>query len=391
MIGEIMTKTSVSGATQYVVPFNRPALAGRELEYVREAIENRRLSGDGPFTARVHRLLEAILGVPRTLLTTSCTDALEMAALLLDLQPGDEVVLPAFTFVSTANAFVLRGARPVFCDVRPDTLNLDETRLPECLTPRTRAVVVVHYAGIACEMDGIARSLRGEISLVEDNAHGLLGTYRGRLLGTFGRLSTLSFHETKNFVCGEGGALIVNDRSLVARAEIIREKGTNRSQFLRGEVDKYTWIDTGSSFLPSDMVAAFLYGQLEARTRIQESRRRIWEGYHTALAGWAARNGVKLPHVPDDCGNAYHLYFVVMPSAEARTRFIHHMRGHGVQASSHYVPLNSSPHGQRLGGRPGACPVAESASERLVRLPLYASLTISEQELVVDAVLRFTT
>jgi dTDP-4-amino-4,6-dideoxygalactose transaminase len=275
----------------YRVPFNRPCLAGNEYKYIAEAIANGHASGDGPFTRRCHEFLERELGVPRVLLTTSCTHALEMAALLLDCGPEDEVIVPSFTFVSTANAFALRGARLMFADIRPDTLNLDESCLESLITPRTKAIVVVHYAGVPCEMDSIlALASRHGVRVVEDNAHGLFSRYKGTYTGKFGCLATQSFHETKNFTCGEGGALVINDADLLDRALVIREKGTNRNRFFRGEVDKYTWVDLGSSYLPSDLLAAFLYAQLEAREKIQEKRRRIWHGYHVALADWAANS-----------------------------------------------------------------------------------------------------
>lgn len=369
------------------IPFNKPHLTGREHAYMAEAVSNGHISGDGSFTKRCHTLLEQSLGVPKALLTTSCTHALEMAAILLDLQPGDEVIVPSFTFVSTVNAFVLRGAKPVFCDVRPDTLNMDERLLPELITPRTRAIVPVHYGGVGCEMDTIMELARQKgIAVVEDNAHGLFGTYRGRRLGTFGCLATQSFHETKNLHCGEGGALLVNDPALAERAEIIREKGTNRSRFFRGQVDKYTWVDLGSSYLPSDLLAAFLLAQLEHAGDIQARRRRLWEYYDTSLAEWAGGAGVQLPHIPPHCGQAYHLFYLLMPSLEARQRLIAALKERGILCVFHYQPLHLSPMGERFGGRPGDCPVTESASDRLVRLPFYNDLTEAEQEEVAGAI-----
>src|SRR6202790_401320 len=292
----------------YRIPFNRPCLAGNEYKYIAQAIANGHASGDGPYTRECHELLEKELGVPRVLLTTSCTHALEMAALLLDCGPEDEVIVPSFTFVSTANAFALRGARLVFADIRPDTLNLDESRLESLITPRTKAIVVVHYAGVSCEMDTIlAVASRHGVRVVEDNAHGLFSRYKGKYRGKFGCLATQSFHETKNFTCGEGGALIINDAELMERALVIREKGTNRSRFFRGEIDKYTWVDLGSSYLPSDLLAAFLYAQLEARDRIQAKRREIWNTYFNELAGWADENGARLPVVTSHCVHPSHL------------------------------------------------------------------------------------
>ncbi|HDL77866.1 MAG TPA: dTDP-4-amino-4,6-dideoxygalactose transaminase, partial [Lentisphaerae bacterium] len=340
------------------IPFNRPAFMGRELEFIQEALVRGHISGDGDFSRRCHQLLESALGVRKILLTTSGTHALEMAAILLDLQPGDEVIVPSFTFVSTANAFVLRGARPVFADIRQDTLNLDESRLEDLITPRTRAIVPVHYAGVGCEMDAIMQIARGhDLAVVEDNAHGLFGTYRGRHLGTFGRLAALSFHETKNLTCGEGGALVINDPALIARAEIIREKGTDRSRFFRGEVDKYTWVDIGSSYLPSDILAAFLWAQLEQRERIQQRRHRIWERYYEELHDWADRYEVRLPLVPEHCRHPAHLFYLLFPRPEHRDGFIHHMKERGILCVFHYLPLHLSPMGRRYDGYPGQCPV----------------------------------
>ncbi|MFN3648042.1 MAG: dTDP-4-amino-4,6-dideoxygalactose transaminase [Armatimonadota bacterium] len=372
------------------IPFNRPFLAGKELYYIAECIMNGHASGDGPFTQRCRTLLEAALEVPRVLLTTSCTAALEMSALLLDFQPGDEVIVPSFTFVSTVNAFVLRGARPVFADIRPDTLNLDEAQLESLVTPRTRAVVPVHYAGVACEMSAIGDvAERHGLAVVEDNAHGLFGRYHGRYLGTFGALATQSFHETKNFTCGEGGALLINRPDLVERAEIIREKGTNRSLFFRGQVDKYTWVDVGSSYLPSDILAAFLYAQLQERDAIQAIRRRIWEGYQAGLQDWAESRGIALPWVPPHCEQSYHMFYLLLPSPGQRTEFLTHLRARGIHAIFHYQPLHISEMGRRFGGRPGQCPVTESISDRLVRLPFYGTLSPEEQGRVIAAVREF--
>ncbi|MBN2452349.1 MAG: dTDP-4-amino-4,6-dideoxygalactose transaminase [Lentisphaeria bacterium] len=366
------------------IPFNRVTAAGNELEYVAEAVRSDHISGDGPFTRRCHALLEQLLGAPRVLLTTSCTHALEMCALLLDIRPGDEVILPSFTFPSTGAAFLLRGARPVFCDIRPDTLNLDERRLPELLGERTRAIVAVHYAGVACEMQVLGEvAARHGLHLIEDNAHGLFGSWRGRPLGTLGCLATLSFHESKNLTCGEGGALVVNDPSHTERAEILREKGTDRSRFFRGEVDRYTWVDLGSSYLPSDILAAFLYGQLEARERIQAARRRAFETYRELLEGPAAALGLQLPTVPEDCRPAYHLFHVLFPDEACREQARSYMTAHGIKAVTHYEPLHLSGIGQRLGCRQGMCPVTESVARRILRLPLYPALTAAEQEDVV--------
>lgn len=369
--------------------FNRPAVTGAELEYLRQALDGGSLSGDGPFTRKCHALLEQITGARKALLTTSCTHALEMAALLLDVGPGDEVICPAFTFVSTVNAFVLRGARPVFVDIRPDTLNLDERLLESVITPKTRAIIVVHYAGVACEMEAILDiAARHGVAVVEDNAHGFLGHYKGRPLGSFGTLAALSFHETKNISCGEGGALLINDERYAARAEVIREKGTDRSRFFRGEVDKYTWVDVGSSYLPSDLLAAVLLAQLEAREAIQRRRRAIWELYRSELARWAEEHGVRLPIVPDGCDHPAHLFYLLMPSADLRARLIDRLRAENILAVFHYLPLHLSTMGRRFGGSEGQCPVAEDVADRLVRLPLFFQLTDDEQRRVIAAVER---
>ena len=372
------------------IPFNRPFATGNELDYIRTAIAAPKFSGDGRFTAECHRLLEGSLGVQKALLTTSCTHALEMAALLLNLGPGDEVIVPAFTFPSAANAFVLRGAKPVFVDIRADTLNIDESQIEQRIAARTKAIFLVHYAGVGCEMDTImAIARRRSIAVVEDNAHGLYGRYRGRYLGTLGQLATLSFHETKNFTCGEGGALLINDANFNRQAEILREKGTNRSQFFRGEIDKYTWVDIGSSYLPSDLLAAFLRAQLEHRDQIQESRCRIWENYTRELATWAETNRVRLPVVPPECEQSYHMFHVIMPSLASRQALISHLASFGILAVFHYLPLHLSPMGLRFGGRQGDCPVTEDLSDRLLRFPFFTGMSSSEQSQVIDAVRAF--
>ena len=374
----------------YRIPFNRPCLAGNEYKYIAEAIANGHASGDGPFTHKCHELLERELGVPRVLLTTSCTHALEMAALLLECGPEDEVILPSFTFVSTANAFALRGARLVFADIRPDTLNLDESRLECLITPKTKAIVVVHYAGVSCEMDSIlAIASRHGVPVIEDNAHGLFSKYKGTYSGTLGCLGTQSFHETKNFTCGEGGALVVNDVELLERALVIREKGTNRSRYFRGEVDKYSWVDLGSSYLPSDLLAAFLYAQLEAREKIQEKRREVWNRYYESLADWAQSNDVKLPVIPPECEQAHHMFYVLLPSIEHREWLIAHLKAQGILSVFHYSPLHLSEAGKKFAARASNCPVTEEISERLLRLPFYNDLSENEQESVTDAVKNF--
>jgi len=372
------------------IPFNKAGLAGKELRYLAAAIEAGHISGDGEFTRKCHRLFEQELGLARALLTTSCTHALEMAALLLDIQPGDEVIVPSFTFVSTANAFVLRGAHPVFSDIRPDTLNLDERRLEGLVSPRTRAIVPVHYAGVGCDMNAILDVAgRHNIPVVEDNAHGLFGKYRGKYLGTFGCMAAQSFHETKNFTCGEGGALFINDPRYAERAAVIREKGTNRSQFMRGQVDKYTWVDVGSSYLPSDLLASFLYAQLESREQIQSQRRRIWECYRERLSVWAQQWGVQVPLVPTTCEQPYHMFYLVMPSPEWRDGLIAHLQARQILSVFHYVPLHLSAMGKRFGGKPGDCPVTETVSPRLLRLPFYNDLSAADQDQVIEAVTEF--
>jgi dTDP-4-amino-4,6-dideoxygalactose transaminase len=377
-------------AAEWRIPFNKATLLGHELEYVEQAVANGHISGDGPFGRRCEELLEEAVGCDRALLTTSCTHALELAALLLELGPGDEVVVPSFTFASSATAFVLRGATIVFCDVRTDTLNLDESLLPGVVTERTRAIVPVHYAGVACELDPIcALADERELAVVEDNAHGLFGTYQGRALGTFGTFAAQSFHETKNVTCGEGGALLVNRPEYVDRAEVLREKGTDRKRFFRGQVDKYTWVDVGSSYVLSDLAAAFLAAQLEAREEIQAARRRVWERYRDALAGWAEGRGARLPVVPEHCEQPFHMFALLLPSLEERTALIDHLRARGILAVFHYLPLHLSAMGRRFGGRPGQCPVAEAASDRLLRLPFFTGLSESEQDEVIEAIEAF--
>jgi len=374
----------------YRIPFNKPGLVGGELSYIADAIQRGHTSGDGCYTSRCHELLQRELGCYRALLTTSCTHALEMCALLLDIQPGDEFIVPSFTFVSTANAFVLRGAKPVFIDIRSDTLNLDETLLEERITPRTRAIVPVHYAGVGCEMDAITSvSGRYGVKVVEDNAHGLFARYKGKYLGTFGQLATQSFHETKNVICGEGGALIINDPAYVERAEIVREKGTNRSRFFRGEVDKYSWVDVGSSFLPSDLLAAFLFAQLEKYQDIRATRQRIWQTYADGLSEWARDSGVSLPKVPAYVEQSYHMFYLLMSSLDMRGRLIEHLKAQNILAVSHYVPLHLSKMGMHFGGLPGAYPVTESVSDRLIRLPFYNDLSPHDQAEVIETIRTF--
>jgi dTDP-4-amino-4,6-dideoxygalactose transaminase len=360
---------------------------GDEYKYVDQAIAQGHISGDGLFTRKCNAYFEQEFGVQKALLTTSCTHALEMAALLVGIRPGDEVIIPSFTFVSTVNAFVLRGAKPVFIDIRPDTLNLDEMQLERLITPRTKALVPVHYAGVGCEMEDILNiAKRFGISVVEDNAHGLFGKYNGKYLGTFGCMATQSFHETKNVTCGEGGALLINDPLLIERAEIIREKGTNRSRFFRGQIDKYTWVDIGSSYLPSDILAAFLYAQLEQQERIQSLRRRIWEYYYQHLSDWAEKNDVRLPIVPDHCEQPYHMFYLLLPSLKRRQELISHLKSRGILSVFHYLPLHLSEMGRQFGGKQGDCPVTEDVSDRLLRLPFYNSLSEEDQDCIVQAI-----
>jgi len=376
--------------SQFDIPFNRSSLLGRELEYIFNTMTIGQIAGDQTYSKKCHTLLERTLGVPKALVTTSCTHALEMCALLLDIQPGDEVIVPTFTFVSSANAFALRGARIVFADIRPDTLNLDETLLDSLITPRTKAVVLVHYAGVACEMDSFcATARRHGIKIIEDNAHGLFGKYRGRWLGTFGALAVLSFHETKNITCGEGGALLINEPAYIERAEIIREKGTNRSLFFRGQVDKYTWVDVGSSYVMSDVLAAFLFAQLEVWPSIQSRRQQIWRRYFEELAGWAKANGVRLPVVPEQCEQTFHMFYLLLPSLAARQALIGHLKAQGILAVFHYVPLHLSGFGRRYVGKAGDYSVTEDVSDRLLRLPFFSALTDTEQMRVIEAVRQF--
>ncbi|MCB1906526.1 MAG: dTDP-4-amino-4,6-dideoxygalactose transaminase [Rhodocyclaceae bacterium] len=368
------------------IPFNWPYMTGKELYYIAQSHFNGRLAGDGPFTQRCHAWLESRSGCHQALLTHSCTAALEMAALLLDIAPGDEVVMPSYTFVSTANAFVLRGAVPVFVDIRSDTLNLDEGLLEAAITERTRAIVAVHYAGVACEMDAItAIAARHRIKVVEDAAQGVLASYKGRALGSIGDLGTYSFHETKNLIAGEGGALLVNDPRLAARAEVIREKGTDRSRYFRGEVDRYTWQDLGSSFLPGELIAAFLWAQFEDAEHITAARHQGWSRYHELLAPLASAGALRRPVVPEACGHNAHMYYVVLPDGTDRDAVLEACRSQGVFPVFHYVPLHDSPAGRRFGRSSGALPVTESLAGRVVRLPLWVGIGEDEQNRVVRA------
>ena len=373
-----------------MINFNQSYIAHNQIKYIEQSLKNYHISGDGPFTKKCHLHLEKYFGVKKALITTSCTHALEMSAILLDLKEGDEVIVPSYTFVSTPNAFILRGAKPVFIDIRPDTLNLDENNLEELVTKNTKAIYVVHYAGVGCEMDRILEiAKKYGLDVVEDNAHGLFGKYKGKYLGTFGKFATQSFHETKNISCGEGGALLINDSSFIERAEIIREKGTNRSRFFRGQVDKYSWVDIGSSFLPSDILAAILLSHLEESQIIQKKRKEIWENYDIALRGWAHDNKVLQPSIPDHCEQSYHMYYLLLPKLDTRQAFIHHLKDRGVHSVFHYVPLHTSEMGKKYGFIEGSLPVTEDISNRLVRLPMYFDLSPTDLKEINQAVMEF--
>lgn len=357
------------------IPFNKPYMTGKELSNIEKAHANGHLAGDGTFTKYCSGWIEQRLGVVKTLLTHSCTGALEIAALLCELEPGDEVILPSYTFVSTANAFVLRGAVPVFVDIRPDTLNIDEKAIESAITPKTKVIVVVHYAGVACEMDRILDiARRHELIVIEDSAQGILSTYKGKPLGSLGQLSALSFHETKNIISGEGGALLINDPKYIQRAEIIREKGTNRSLFFRGAVDKYTWVDIGSSYLPGEVISAFLAGQLDSASEITSRRLQIWNRYHQHFRDAEHDGMLRRPVIPNDCVHNGHMYYLVLPTLDMRTKFIAGMKNKGIQTVFHYVPLHSAPAGLRYGRVHGNLEHTNSLSERLVRLPLWLGI-----------------
>jgi dTDP-4-amino-4,6-dideoxygalactose transaminase len=372
------------------IPFNRPFVIGKELHYISQSVLSGKIAGDGIFTQKCHKFLEKKIGASKVLLTTSCTAALEMAAILFEVGPDDEVILPSFTFVSTANAFYLRGAKLVFADIRPDTLNLDETKIEGAVSKKTKAIVPVHYAGVGCDMDAITEiANKYEIYILEDAAQGLNAKYNGKYLGTIGDLGAYSFHETKNCICGEGGALVINNEKLIERAEIIREKGTDRSKFFRGEVDKYTWVDSGSSYLPSDLLAAFLYAQLENMDKIDERRQNIFNQYYQSLKPLADEGFLKLPDVPPGCEHGGHLFYLIVSDENTRDRLINYLRSKGIGAVFHYMPLHLSRVGRSLGYKPGQFPVTESISRSLIRLPLYYDLTREDQDLVIKAIKYF--
>lgn len=375
---------------QRSVPFNKPFVAGKELYYIAQAVTLGNISGDGHFTKLCCKLLEERFAIHRVLLTPSCTAALEMAVLLAGVEPDDEVILPSFTFVSTANAVARLGAKPVFVDIREDTLNLDETRIEAAITERTKAIVPVHYAGVCCDMQPIeAIATRHNLAVIEDAAQGVNAYYQGRALGSIAPLGAYSFHATKNYTCGEGGALCVNDPQLVERAEILREKGTNRSKFLRGEVDKYTWVDIGSSYVPSEIASAFLYAQLEMLDPIAERRKQIYDRYYTRFEGLAAEGCLRLPHVPADCESNYHMFYVVLDDGATRDALMQFLKERGVGATFHYIPLHTSPMGSTYGYQQGDFPVTEDLSGRLLRLPFYYEITEEEQDYVVSMVQEF--
>jgi len=372
------------------IPFNRPFIAGRELFYIAQAVLSGHLAGDGKFTRLCNRWMEEHFGARKVLLTHSCTAAMEMAAILADIQPGDEVIMPSFTFVSTANAFALRGARIRFVDIRPDTLNIDETLIEAAITPRTRMIVPVHYAGVGCEMDAILDiARRHDLLVMEDAAQGVGATYKGSYLGTIGDFGAYSFHETKNYISGEGGALVLQDERFIERAEIVREKGTNRSQFFRGQVDKYTWVDIGSSYLPSEVIAAFLYAQLEESDAITHKRRKIYETYSRCFEELEEDGLVRTPKIPAHCNHNAHLFYLLVKDLETRTALIDYLKERQIQAVFHYVPLHSAPKGRACGYTDAPLTVTDSISERLVRLPFYFGMTETEQERVVEAILGF--
>ncbi len=372
-----------------IIPFNKPFMTGRELWYIAQAHTNGHLSGDGSFTKKCHAWLEERTGTGCALLTHSCTAALEMAALLAEVQAGDEVIMPSYTFVSTANAFVLRGAVPVFVDIRADTMNIDETKIEAAITQRTRVILPVHYAGIACEMDTIMDiAHRHKLLVIEDAAQGIMSTYKGRALGTIGHMGAYSFHETKNIIAGEGGALLVNDPLFAERAEIIREKGTNRSKFFRGQVDKYTWVDIGSSFLPGEVISAFLWAQMEEADTITQQRLSIWQQYHEALAPLEDQGRLRRPVVPADCAHNAHMYYILLDSQQQRTDIIARMKEQGISAVFHYVPLHSAPAGRKFSRSHGAMSNTDTLSDRLLRLPLWVGLETTNVIAALTAALR---
>lgn len=393
VFGKLASNVALGGNSNQTlskIPFNRLFTIGKELEYISKAIASGHIAGDGEFTKKCQSWLQHRIGCQLALMTHSCTAALEMAAILADIQPGDEVIMPSYTFVSTANAFVLRGAVPVFVDIRPDTLNIDEAKVEAAITSKTKAIVPVHYAGVSCDMD-VLRSIadRHNLFLIEDAAQGILSQYKGKPVGSVGHLAALSFHETKNIVSGEGGAILINDDRLVERAEIIREKGTNRSKFFRGEVDKYTWVDVGSSYLPSDILAAFLWAQLEDADYIIKQRHEIWQCYHDAFAEIEQKQLVRRPIIPEQYDHNAHIYYLLVPDLSTRTALIAHLKSKNIYTTFHYVPLHNSPAGLKYGRTVGNLAVTEQLSDRIVRLPIGANMSLREAEYVSSEVLNF--
>ena len=373
-----------------LIPFNKPYSTGHELEYLAQVLSSNHLSGDGQFTQKCHSWLENHTNSRKALLTHSCTAALEMAAMLIGISAGDEIIMPSYTFVSTANAFVLRGGIPVFVDIRPDTQNINEALIEVAITSKTKAIVPVHYAGVACDMDTIMDiANRYDLFVIEDAAQAIGGQYKGRALGSIGHLGCYSFHQTKNIQCGEGGALLINDDLFLVRAEILREKGTNRRQFVAGQVDKYTWVDIGSSYLMADILAACLYGQFSKSKEIQGKRKIIWDTYFDGLKEWAVTNRVQLPYIPDVCEQAFHMFYLILPSTKARSNFIEHMNSEGITTVFHYLPLHESPMGKQFNTSNNKCPVTCGTSDRLVRLPFFNDLTHEELTSVISVVKQY--
>jgi len=372
------------------IPFNKPHLTNKEIEYIKHANSLGWLAGDGYYTKLSQQWIEKHLKARKVLLTHSCTAALEMSAILASIQPGDEVIMPSFTFVSTANAFVLRGAKPVFIDIRPDTLNIDESKIEMAITKKTKAITVVHYAGVSCEMDTILSiAEKHKLLVIEDAAQGFLSTYKKQYLGTIGHFGAFSFHETKNIISGEGGAILINDGDFIERAEVVREKGTNRTKFFRGQVDKYTWVDVGSSFLPGEIVAAFLYAQLERSKKINKKRIDIWEKYHRSFEELEKKGYLRRPIVPDNCQHNGHMYYILLPDLSIRTRLINHLKERDIISVFHYVPLHSAPAGKKFGRNVGSMSVTDKTSDTLLRLPLYYTMTIREHERTIQAIINF--
>lgn len=372
------------------IPFNRPSLTGNEFKYVKQAVASKKISGDGVFTKKCHQFLEKKLKAKKVLLTTSGTHALEMAAILSDLKNGDEVILPSFTFPSTVNAIVLRGAKPVFIDIRKDAKNIDESLIEKKITKKTKVIMPVHYGGVACEMDEIKKiAKKHKLFIIEDAAHALNAKYKHKYLGTLGAFGCLSFHETKNISCGEGGALIINRKKFISQAEIIREKGTNRNKFFRGEIDKYTWVSVGSSYLPSDILAAFLYSQLEKIDLIQKARSRIYNRYYEGLTDLEKKGFIQLPLIPKNCETNFHLFYILLDNQKQRAKLINYLKRSGILTIFHYIPLHTSLMGRKFGYKRGDLPITENVSQRLLRLPLYNSMSAHDQEFVIEKIYEF--